>query len=173
MVEECIGPSFITYSTLVNGICKHGDMEMSLKFLDQMIEAGVHPNMVTYCTTLQDYIKRGDAQQISQLFNKLWADTYTGLTLVQSFYWTFAHSTYRVYAANLSVAVFSYSPLCSSKMNSLLVELNTNMGNEESFNTDGIPFLLNVPSFFMLWAEGICVGDEGMLDAYNMSAAVG
>ncbi|KAF9622398.1 hypothetical protein IFM89_031201 [Coptis chinensis] len=73
---------------------------------------------------------------------QLWAETYM-VTLVQSFYWTFAHSSYRVYTANLSVAVFSYSSLCSSKMNFLLVELNTNMGNEGSFNTDGITFLLN------------------------------
>lgn len=55
MVEECCTPDVVTYNTLINGICKEGNMEKALKLMDEMLERGLAPTKFTYTSLIQGH----------------------------------------------------------------------------------------------------------------------
>lgn len=71
MIEEGIAPSVVTYSTLISGLCKQGDMEESMKLLDHMAEAGMGTDLFAYSNLVRSYVKCGDIEKVSKLHNMM------------------------------------------------------------------------------------------------------
>lgn len=52
----------VSYSTLVNGFAKKGEMEKTLKVFQEMEEKGVKPDEATYGTLIDGYVKTGNME---------------------------------------------------------------------------------------------------------------
>lgn len=48
MVERGILPDVVTYTTLIAGYCKEGEMEEAMKLYNEMIDKGMVPDPITY-----------------------------------------------------------------------------------------------------------------------------
>lgn len=62
MIVKGIMPSVITYSTLINCMCKLGSMEVARELYDHMLEMGSSPNYVTYIALIHGYMEEDNMQ---------------------------------------------------------------------------------------------------------------
>ncbi|GLT67312.1 hypothetical protein SLA2020_396290 [Shorea laevis] len=65
-------PNAVTFTTLINGYYKIGDLGLVHKLLDEMRECGVVPNSLT-CSVLSRWVfRRRDVEYERELMRKLW-----------------------------------------------------------------------------------------------------
>ncbi|KAL0372629.1 UNVERIFIED_CONTAM: hypothetical protein Scaly_0944500 [Sesamum calycinum] len=77
-------PNAVVYSTLLDGMCKHGSLETALEFLggamealkvlDRMDSSGIKPNTVTFVAILDGFCKEGHLEEAYKLINKFSGD---------------------------------------------------------------------------------------------------
>ncbi|GKV11392.1 hypothetical protein SLEP1_g22655 [Rubroshorea leprosula] len=65
-------PNAVTYTTVINGYCKIGDLGTAHKLLDEMRECGVVPNSLTYSVLIRLVFRRRDVEYGRELMRKLW-----------------------------------------------------------------------------------------------------
>ncbi|GKV09427.1 hypothetical protein SLEP1_g20932 [Rubroshorea leprosula] len=65
-------PNAVTYTTLINGYCKIGDLGTAHKLLDEMHECGVVPNSLAYSVLIRWVFRRRDVEYGRELMRKLW-----------------------------------------------------------------------------------------------------
>ncbi|MBA0669038.1 hypothetical protein Goklo_001892, partial [Gossypium klotzschianum] len=57
--EKGLDPNVITYSTLIDSLCKKRLLKKGLTVFSQMLEKGIKPNVYTYNILLDAFYKRG------------------------------------------------------------------------------------------------------------------
>ena len=63
----------INYSTLINGLCKLGRMEVARELFDDMLKIGFSQNYVTYITLVHEYMKENNMQKIYKIYDELFS----------------------------------------------------------------------------------------------------
>ncbi|KAF3772216.1 Pentatricopeptide repeat-containing protein [Nymphaea thermarum] len=48
LIAKGVFPNKVTFNTLINGLCKSGNLEEGFRLRDRMLATGVAPNLVTY-----------------------------------------------------------------------------------------------------------------------------
>ncbi|CAA0842037.1 Pentatricopeptide repeat-containing protein [Striga hermonthica] len=66
-------PNAVVYSTLLDGICLHGNQELALKFLTGMESenGGSNPNLVTYTIMVKGFVEKGRSLEAVRLLNRM------------------------------------------------------------------------------------------------------
>ncbi|KAI3701761.1 hypothetical protein L6452_27087 [Arctium lappa] len=65
-------PNVVSYTTLINGYCRLGELSLAHKLLDEMSECGVRPNSLTYSVLIRGILRKKDVELKSSLIEKLW-----------------------------------------------------------------------------------------------------
>ena len=68
MVERGINPDTVSYTILIDGFSKLGDVEKAVGFLNKMRKDGVQPNLVTYTAIMLGFCKRGKLEEAFSIF---------------------------------------------------------------------------------------------------------
>ncbi|KAF8394005.1 hypothetical protein HHK36_020207 [Tetracentron sinense] len=71
MGEFGIGPTIVTYNTLLDSFCKEGEVQEALDLLLQMQERGCAPNDVTYNVLINGLSKKGELEQAKGLIEEM------------------------------------------------------------------------------------------------------
>ncbi|XP_064992404.1 pentatricopeptide repeat-containing protein At5g57250, mitochondrial-like [Musa acuminata AAA Group] len=58
MVDKGITPDVIGYTIIIDGLCKEGNVEKVIGFLEEMESKGVHANVVTYTAVIHGFCRR-------------------------------------------------------------------------------------------------------------------
>ena len=58
MVQNGIVPDVVSYTNLINGMCKEGNVEKVIGFLSAMENNGMKSNLITYTVLLQGFCMR-------------------------------------------------------------------------------------------------------------------
>ncbi|KAJ0027342.1 hypothetical protein Pint_36612 [Pistacia integerrima] len=69
MCSKGIDPNIYMFNSLIDGLCKLGDMRRARKLFGGIQEKGFAPNNVTYSTMVDGYCKAGDLAEGFNLFN--------------------------------------------------------------------------------------------------------
>ncbi|XP_052732484.1 pentatricopeptide repeat-containing protein At1g05670, mitochondrial-like [Vigna angularis] len=69
MVEKGLTPNVVTYTTLVDGLCKRGEVgniEQAIKIMEEMDLTGFYPDTITY-TLIDAYCKMGEMAKAHEM----------------------------------------------------------------------------------------------------------
>ncbi|KAL3635287.1 hypothetical protein CASFOL_019834 [Castilleja foliolosa] len=65
-------PDIVTYNTLINGLCRIGDLNRAHELLRQIRSyCNFSPNVVTYTSLISGYCKSGEMSNVSNLFDEM------------------------------------------------------------------------------------------------------
>ncbi|KAI3829099.1 hypothetical protein L1987_03213 [Smallanthus sonchifolius] len=64
-------PNFITYSVLLDGLCKNHRVNEALSFFGIIINSGIHPNVALYTVLIDGCCKNGKLGIALDLFSEL------------------------------------------------------------------------------------------------------
>ncbi|KAK4408694.1 Pentatricopeptide repeat-containing protein, mitochondrial [Sesamum angolense] len=67
MLKHGLVPSVVTYTILVDGLCRAGEMNSSLKMLELMKQAGCPPNVYTYTIVIKSLCQSGRLEDAEKL----------------------------------------------------------------------------------------------------------
>lgn len=70
-VASSLIPDVITYSSLIKGLCREGDVQGALALLNQMQERGVKPDTVLFNTLLDGMAQQGDIDGAEELLEQM------------------------------------------------------------------------------------------------------
>ncbi|KAI3768476.1 hypothetical protein L2E82_19188 [Cichorium intybus] len=65
-------PNEVSYTTLINGYSRIGELGFAQKLLDEMSECGVRPNLLTYSVLISGALHNRDIKLYTSLLQKLW-----------------------------------------------------------------------------------------------------
>ncbi|XVF09475.1 hypothetical protein REPUB_Repub07fG0096500 [Reevesia pubescens] len=65
-------PNAVTYTTLINGYIRIGDLGVAFKLFDEMRDCGVFPNSLTYSVLIGGVFRKRDVAYGTELMDKLW-----------------------------------------------------------------------------------------------------
>ncbi|XP_031248665.1 pentatricopeptide repeat-containing protein At1g09820-like [Pistacia vera] len=68
---ENLVPNIVTYSILINGLCKTGQLEKANKLLSYMEEKGCAPNVVTFTMLIFGFLKNNEIPKVVDLLRKM------------------------------------------------------------------------------------------------------
>ncbi|THG15333.1 hypothetical protein TEA_005310 [Camellia sinensis var. sinensis] len=71
MVGSGCNPSIVTFSTVINTMCKEGNVVEARKLFDGIQEIGVFPNTIMYNTLIDGYVKARDIGQANMLYEEM------------------------------------------------------------------------------------------------------
>ena len=71
VVEKGIGHDDVSYTILIDGFSKLGDVEKVFGFLAKMIKEGKRPNKVTYTAIMSAYCKKGKVEEAFGIFERM------------------------------------------------------------------------------------------------------
>ncbi|OMO72813.1 hypothetical protein CCACVL1_17580 [Corchorus capsularis] len=71
MVERGIKPDTFSYTILIDGFSKQGNVEKAVGFLKNMLKGGVLPNVVTYTAIISGFGKKGKLEEAFTLFKEV------------------------------------------------------------------------------------------------------
>uniref|UniRef100_A0A7N0T5V3 Pentatricopeptide repeat-containing protein n=1 Tax=Kalanchoe fedtschenkoi TaxID=63787 RepID=A0A7N0T5V3_KALFE len=66
-------PNTVSYTTLIDGYCKAGDLDSAHKVFDEMLENGVSANSLTYSVLIGGLLRKRDVEGARSLITELWA----------------------------------------------------------------------------------------------------
>merc|ERR1719502_913449 len=58
----------VTYNTLIDVLCRNGDLDRASQLFQDMTLRDVTPDVITYSTIIKGHCARGDLEQALQLF---------------------------------------------------------------------------------------------------------
>nr|CAD1843887.1 unnamed protein product [Ananas comosus var. bracteatus] len=90
--EKQLSPTFFTYTSLINGLCRNGRFPEALSLFEEMIEKGFTPDRVVYTSVIGGYCRCGDVEKAMKLFNKM---VQCDGTITYCSYLYFSYSWYR------------------------------------------------------------------------------
>ena len=67
MPKQGLNPDVVTYNTLMNELCKMGNVKEAIKLFQQMKGSNVVPNVITYSTLMDGLSKEGMIQEANCL----------------------------------------------------------------------------------------------------------
>ncbi|KAL1366966.1 hypothetical protein HN51_021014 [Arachis hypogaea] len=73
-------PDRVMYTTVIEGLCKKGQLGVARKLWFEMIQKGLLPNEYTYNVMLHGYCKAGELVEAKKLFNDMRSRGYVGNT---------------------------------------------------------------------------------------------
>ncbi|KAI5660267.1 hypothetical protein M9H77_29060 [Catharanthus roseus] len=62
----------VSYTSLINGYCKVGEMEVANKLFDEMCECGLKPNTLTHSVLVRGTFRKRDLEKGKLLMERLW-----------------------------------------------------------------------------------------------------
>ena len=71
MAQEGLVPNVITYSIMINGLCKKGELEKANCLLLDMEENGCIPDVVTFDTLMRGFIHNNEKSKVVELLHKM------------------------------------------------------------------------------------------------------
>ncbi|XP_047177027.1 pentatricopeptide repeat-containing protein At1g05670, mitochondrial-like [Vigna umbellata] len=71
MVEKGLTPNVVTYTTLVDGLCKRGEVDIANELLLEMSEKGLQPNVCTYIALINGLCKVGNIEQAIKIMEEM------------------------------------------------------------------------------------------------------
>ncbi|KAK8983666.1 hypothetical protein V6N11_009455 [Hibiscus sabdariffa] len=71
LLKHKLVPNTVTYSTLVHGLCKLGDINGAESALEEMKEKYVVPNVVTYSSIINKYVRKGILDEAVNIMRKM------------------------------------------------------------------------------------------------------
>lgn len=71
-----IEKSEVTYGSIINRLCKLNRVEIAIKYLEEMKNAGIRPNLIIY-NTLLDALAKHDLSKAAELLKTMIAENYT------------------------------------------------------------------------------------------------
>ncbi|GFZ02972.1 hypothetical protein Acr_15g0015800 [Actinidia rufa] len=81
MIEEGIGPTVVTYNTLLKGLCRRGSFDDAFDFWHLMLKRGVAVNEVSYSIILDGFLKMENVESALTLWKHVVARGFaTGIT---------------------------------------------------------------------------------------------
>ncbi|KAJ9556824.1 hypothetical protein OSB04_011438 [Centaurea solstitialis] len=83
MVKTGLGPDFFIFTSLIEGYCMRGQMDMAREVFEAMKTTGPSPNLVTYNTMLDGYCKNFQLVNASDFFYKIANQTLSKLLFRQ------------------------------------------------------------------------------------------
>lgn len=72
--ERKMKPNVFTYSVLINGLTKRGELSRAMALLEQMRSNGVRPSLVTFATLLKSCSRLYDAHIMRDIIERMQAD---------------------------------------------------------------------------------------------------
>jgi pentatricopeptide repeat protein len=60
MLDKGHNPNIITFTSIIDGLCKEGKLQEALWLLDVMVQIGHQPNEITYNTLINEFCKVGN-----------------------------------------------------------------------------------------------------------------
>ncbi|KAF7041435.1 hypothetical protein CFC21_051232 [Triticum aestivum] len=71
MLEENISPNVVTYTTIIDGLCKNGAASLALEMFNRMVEHNCSPNLHIYSSLIQALGQEGKVEEAEELFTEL------------------------------------------------------------------------------------------------------
>ncbi|KAK4842443.1 hypothetical protein QYF36_021776 [Acer negundo] len=71
MRAKAIGPSHITYTVVIKGLCKQWKLQEAIRLLEDMYAEGLTPDQITYNTIIQCFCKAKDIKTAFQLHEEM------------------------------------------------------------------------------------------------------
>ncbi|KAK9084486.1 hypothetical protein Scep_030957 [Stephania cephalantha] len=71
MLASGVKPNAYTYTVLIKGLARDGELGDAQKYLLEMVEAGIRPNAATYTSVLEAFERAGNLEQEQLLLEKL------------------------------------------------------------------------------------------------------
>ncbi|KAM7472620.1 hypothetical protein LguiA_010803 [Lonicera macranthoides] len=71
MLELGLQPDCFSYTTIIRGYCKIGEVNDALNFLGKILNTGMEPSITTYTTLIEGYCKYGEMESGEHLFYKM------------------------------------------------------------------------------------------------------
>ena len=64
-------PDVVTYSILINGLCKNGQLEEANELLSYMEEKGCAPDVITFTPLMYGFLKNHEISKVVELLHKM------------------------------------------------------------------------------------------------------
>ena len=71
MMNLGIEPSVVTFTTLIKGWCKVGNMSVAMHATKVMLKMGLYPDEITYQTLIEGYCKQHDMMTAKRLVESM------------------------------------------------------------------------------------------------------
>ncbi|KAK2638664.1 hypothetical protein Ddye_026459 [Dipteronia dyeriana] len=71
MEKRGVRPNCVTYSALIDGYSKKGNLDEAKLLFEEMEKKGLRPNIITYSALIDGYSKKGNIKEAKRLYEEM------------------------------------------------------------------------------------------------------
>ncbi|XP_008445921.1 pentatricopeptide repeat-containing protein At2g19280 [Cucumis melo] len=71
MSEVGLVPDCVSYTTMIGGYCKVGNINIAFSYLSKMLKSGIQPSVITYTLFVDYFCECGDVEMAEVMFEKM------------------------------------------------------------------------------------------------------